>query len=263
MERKTRFACRCRPFRGLALALFALFGGLATAAQAMLLTLDLRWGWGESAQPFYTKNDKGEITAYNYNLQEGSIIQVIGYKYGKEGTAGWQPDAMYQFGDENYNPYGTWTGDDMGGAPYDPDDSDHAPENGNVWLADNTQTGHEILYTGTIQDKGSWYGLYTQITVDSFLYDTVYIRVFGATSIEQGEVTASYWGVSAPQTLTPSYATATFATNNVIAVTNNYFEVIPEPATLGLLGVGGIALAAWRRHRFARTAGDALEREED
>ena len=244
VERKTRFACRCRPFRGVALALFALFGGLATAAQAMLLTLDLRWTG----------------TLLNYNLQEGSIIQVIGIQ--KEGAEDFNPTVDFQFGDEHLMPYGTWTGDPIGAAPYT--DSGHAPATNTVWLADNTQTGHEILYTGAVQQNGSWYGLYTQITVDDWLYNTVYIRVFGATDIAQGVVTASYWGVSTPHTLQPTYHTDTLTLNNFSNVTNaNYFEVIPEPATLGLLGLGGVALAAWRRRRFARTAGNVPEREED
>ena len=246
MERKTRFASRCRPFRGVALALFALFGGLATAAQAMLLTLDLRW---EVASEAALKS--------TYNLQVGSIVQVIGYKGGDDDVSS---DVSDQFGDANGNAYGITTDTTTSAAPHD---TGHVPTDKDVWLADNTQTGHEILYTGTIQNLGSWYGLYTQITVDSFLYDHVYIRVFGATSIEQGEVTASYWGVSDAHKLEPSYATDRFATNNVEADIANYFEVIPEPATAGLLGLGGIALAAWRRRRLARSeAGDPARMEE-
>ena len=100
--------------------------------------------------------------------------------------------------------------------------------------------------------------------MDDWLYNTVYIRVFGATDIAQGVVTASYWGVSDPHPLQPSYQTDTLPLDNFSGVTNaNYFEVIPEPVTLGLFGVGGVALVAWRRRRFARTAGDLSEREED
>jgi hypothetical protein len=240
VERKTRWNCRCRPLGGLALALFALFGGLATAAQAMLLTLDLRW----------TGSD---LTAYN--LQEGSIIQVIGFKQGE--GASFSPDVASQFGE----PYGCMPNDDQtSAAPYT---SGHVPDHKDVYLADNTQGGHEILYTGSIQSVGTWYGLYTQITVDNYLYDTVYIRVFGATEIKQGEVTASYWGVSTPQTLSPSYATDTLAVTNLLAGSPNYFEVIPEPATVGLLGLGGVALAAWRRRRAAKADGGESVCEED
>jgi hypothetical protein len=221
----------------LALALFALFAGGALTARAMLLTVDLRWTGGD-------------------NLQVGSIVQVIGIR--KEGADGFNPTDEYQFGDIALKPYGTWTGEPIDAAPYS--DGNHAPESDKVWLADNTQRGHDILYTGALDGSG----LYTQFTLDTYVYDTVYIRVFGATSIEQGVVTASYWGVSTPQTLHPSYATDTLRVDDFSWVTNaNYFEVIPEPVTLGLLGVGGVALAAWRRRRFARTCGDAPEREEE
>ena len=249
MERKTRFACRCRPFGGLALALFALFGGFVTAAQAMLLTLDLRW----------TDTSKMGATDVSgaYHLQEGSIIQVIGFK--GSGTPTDDPSA--QFGDVHGDPYGQIPeGFESPAAPYT---SGHAPSDSDVWLADNTQNGHEILYTGSIQNLGSWYGLYTQITVDNYLYDTVYIRVFGATNIAQGEITASYWGIGGTTNLVPSYQTATMLVTNVVATHSNYFEVIPEPATLGLLGMGGVALAAWRRRRFARPSGDGSALEEE
>ncbi len=204
----------------------------------MLLTLDLRWSGG----------------LQGYNLQEGSIIQVIGFKQG-EGDP-FNSGVASQFGD----PYGKTSDTTTSAAPYD---SGHIPTDKDVYLANNTQGGHEILYTGAIQSVGTWYGLYTQITVDNYLYDTVYIRVFGATEIKEGEVTASYWGVSTPQTLSPSYATDTLAVTNLIAGSPNYFEVIPEPATVGLLGLGGVALAAWRPRRVAKAGGGEPVCEED
>lgn len=215
-------------------------------AQAMLLTLDLRWTTSAST------------LRETYHLQEGSIIQVIGYKQGD--GADWDSDVGAQFGDEDGHAYGLTTDTTTSAQPFD---SGHVPTDKDVWLADNTQTGHEILYTGTIQNLGSWYGLYTQITVDDWVYDRVYIRVFGATDLVQDGIVASYWGVSPVHTNTPSYQTDTFAYTNLVAENPNYFEVIPEPATLGLLGVGGVALAAWRRRRFARTSGDVPEREEE
>lgn len=250
MERKTRLVGRCRPFRGLALALSALFAGGTTVAQAMLLTLDLRWTDA-------TKMGASSVDGA-YHLQEGSIIQVIGFKQGEGDN--FSNTVASQFGDENGKPYGTTSDTTTSAAPYD---SGHVPDDKDVWLANNTQGGHEILYTGSIQSVGTWYGLYTQITVDNYLYDTVYIRVFGATEIKQGEVTASYWGVSTPQTLSPSYATDTLAVTNLIAESPNYFEVIPEPATVGLLGLGGVALAAWRRRRVAKAGGGGSVCEED
>lgn len=187
-----------------------------------------------------------------YNLQEGSIIQVIAVQKG----ATFSDTASFQFGE----PYGTTSDTETSASPYT---SDHVPTDKQVYLANSTPDGHSILYTGAIQDKGSWYGLYTQITVDDWLYDRVYIRVFGATDIAQGVVTASYWGVSTPHTLSPSYATDTLVVTNLIAESPNYFEVIPEPATVGLLGLGGVALAAWRRRRVAKADGWESVCEED
>lgn len=210
----------------------------------MLLTLDLRW--------------TGNLL--DYNLQEGSIIQVIGYH---SDTAD-DPSTSVgtQFGDK----YGVWSGEAMSAEPYT---TGHTPMGADgtgtdVYLANHTQEGHTILYTGAIQNLGSWYGLYTQITVDYYLYNTVYIRVFGAKEIPEGDVVASYWGIGGTTNLNPNYQTDEMdVRSDVSATTATYFEVIPEPATVGLLGMGGVALAAWRRRRFARTAGDAPEREED
>ena len=226
--------------------LFVLFAVFSTAAQAMLLTLDLRW----NASAF----DSTTHVASAYNLQEGSIIQVIGYK----GEGGVTEEANIQFGDANGHAYGRVPNDDNTSA--EPYDSGHVPSEKDVWLAENTQAGHDILYTGSIQANGIWYGLYTQITVDDWLYDHVYIRVFGATEFKQGEVVASYWGVSESHTLNPVYQTDTLGVTNLVVEKLNYFEVIPEPATTGLLGLGGIALVAWRRRRrFSRYSSEKLE----
>lgn len=271
MERKTRLACRCRPVRGLAFALFALFVGLATAAQAMLLTLDLRWEVPSptpAPDPPYTPQEQAAYeSAYlrdHYNIQENSIIQIIGFKYNPDADYSGFDSAIYQFG----TPYGQYSGEDISAAPHDdPYDPNHkVTDSDDVYLADNVPDGFSILYTGSVQKMGDdWYGLYTQITVDQSLYDTVYLRVFGATEFIQGEAIASYWGVSDTQTLDPDhhYQTDTFSTRNEDAGTANYFEVIPEPATLGLLGLGGVALTAWRRRRFVRLSGDGAVREED
>ena len=241
---------RGRPCRGLALALFALFGGLATAAQAMLLTLDLRWNASEF---------DAHGVASKYNLQEGSIIQVIGYNSSEMDPDKWRPDLVNN-PNMNFDSYGQ-NSTAASAQPY-PGGTDYPDTPGTVYLADTTPAGHDILYTGSIQDLGSFYGLYTQITVDDWVYDSVYIRVFGAKEFKQGETIASYWGASDIHTLNPTYQTDTFATNNVIAGNKNYFEVIPEPATVGLLGLGGVALAAWRRRRAAKADG-GLVCEED
>lgn len=222
--------------------LFCLFA--VPAAQAMLLELNFSWEVGTPEHP----------DLLSYNLQEGSIIQVIAF----DSTDTTGPGA----GTEPYNPAGGNQFQTYGvnsipstAQPYSPPTDPQAtdpnipPTPGPVYLADTTQKGHEIVYTGSLQKDGDWYGLYTQIYIDSDVYDTVYVRVFGATSIEQGEVTASYWGISGTTPLSPTFQFQTYELENQNAPNKDYFEVIPEPATLGLLGLGGCALAAWRRRR--------------
>ena len=196
------------------------------------MLLELQFHWSNS-----------DLTAYN--LQEGSIIQVIAYNSSDAG-------ALVNSAASQFELYGQ-TSEQASAQPYP---SGHIPESSDVYLANSTQSGHEIVYTGSLQNLDGWYGLYTQIQIDNEVYDTVYIRVFGATSIEQGEVTASYWGISGTTTLDPTFQFQNWTLEDVTAPNKNYFEVIPEPATLGLLGLGGFALAAWRRRRPRRQEED-------
>ncbi len=249
VERKHKSTCRSRLARIAGAALFCLFAAFAPAAHAMLLELQFHWSGSD-------------MTAYN--LQEGSIIQVIAYDSTDVSGPTYPATAGTQF-----EQYGTTT-DTAFAAPYTSGSAhqlggtgdDGKPIVSDVYLANTTPEGHEIKYTGFLQNLGTasnpWYGLYTQIQIDNEVYDTVYIRVFGATSIEQGELTASYWGISGTTELVPTFQFQNWTLEgNTFSVTNkNYFEVIPEPATLGLLGLGGCALVAWRRRRPRRQEED-------
>lgn len=236
---------------GAIFALACLLGVLATDAQAMLLTLNFSWEVGTTAHP----------TLASYYLQENSIIQVIGFKEGAPGTSNYNASVSAQF-----EQYGTTTDTTTSAQPFT---DGHVPSEKDVYLVDTTQPGHSILYTGNISAHGSgtntWYGLYTQIAVDDWLYDRVYIRVFGATSFDHpdGTVLASYWGISGVTNLSPVYQTQEIIVENLNAPNANYFEVIPEPATVGLLGLGACALAAWRRRRAARGAVETPARREE
>lgn len=247
MERNTKSICRSRPFWGLLIAFSCLFAGFAVPAKGMLMTLYFRWDIPAGTA------DPDEYMKETYNLQEGSIIQVIAYK----GEGGVSPDVVDQFGDA----YGHATDT----ASAEPFDSGHDLGPGDVYLADNTQEGHTILYTGSVHQYSSWYGLYTQITVDDYMYDHVYIRIFGATEFPQGTNVASYWGVSTPIKVDPDFQTQTYRLTNPTNLLEyaNWFEVIPEPATLGLLGLGGCALAVWRRRRPVHPRTEGSERQED
>lgn len=229
VERKHKSTCRSRLARIAGVALFCLFAASVPAAYAMLLELQFHWDAANDA------------ALRAYNLQEGSIIQVIAYNSKDADSPSTSVGTQFEM-------YGQ-TSESASAAPYA---SGHVPDSSDVYLADTTQKDHTIVYTGSLQNLDGWYGLYTQIQIDNYEYDTVYIRVFGATSIEQGEVTASYWGISGTTTLDPTFQFQNWTLENVEATEKNYFEVIPEPATLGLLGLGGCALAAWRRRRTRR-----------
>ena len=238
VERKLESIWWSRLSRAVAFVLFCLFA--APAAQAMLLELQFHW---DVSSP-------DDLKTSAYNLQLGSIIQVIAYDSTAIGVDA--PNKEIQF-----EKYGR-TSESASAQPYT---TGHIPTDDDVFLADTTQKGHDIVYTGSLQDLGTgddhWYGLYTQITIDTDVYDTVYVRVFGASSIEPGQVTASYWGISGTNHLSPTFQFQSYKLENQHAdADKNYFEVIPEPATLGLLGLGGCALAAWRRRRPRRQEED-------
>ncbi len=242
MERKHKSTCRSRLARIAGAALFCLFAASAPAAHAMLLELQFHWDASQDS----------DLLAYN--LQKGSIIQVIAFNSTETDTykppAGASTQDNWDTVGNQFERYGQ-TSESASAAPYG---TGHVPGSSDVYLADTTPKGHEIKYTGSIQNLDGWYGLYTQIQIDNEAYDTVYIRVFGATSFEQGEVTASYWGISATTKLDPTFQFQNWTLENVKAPDENanYFEVIPEPATIGLLVLGGCALAAWRRRRPRR-----------
>lgn len=228
---------------GVPFALFCLLAMFAPAAHAMVLELDFYW----SAQ-------NAAALKETYHLQEGSVIQVIAMRKEPD-TAAWSNTAGGQFA-----LFGQ-TGEEAVAEPYttaDPDWANHVitiPEGktADVYLANTTAKGHDIVYTGTLGVDEGDYCLYHQITIDQDLYDKVYVRIFGTTDLREGEVVASYWGVSTTTTLDPDafyFQTLELRDNDLTAANlKNYFEVIPEPATLGLLGIGGCALAAWRRRR--------------
>lgn len=200
-------------------------------ASALVVTIDLGWGY------------PGGGSLSDYNLQEGSIIQVIMFN---SATAS-DPGALV---DDNFEIQGEYTGDPLSAEPY---------STGHEVTGDYTtydpysvvEPGHVIAYTTHIGPAvDGWWNVYAQFQILG-TYDSLYIRVFGATEFPQGGgVIASYWGLSEVQTGTNIIDTWYVGPlDEVAAVHSNYFEVIPEPGTMALFLLGGAGLFAGKRRR--------------
>ena len=228
---------------------------LAVPAQALVVTVDLGWGFNYGGAGT-------DVNLNNYNLQEGSIVQIIMYDSSAAYPANQPPGTS---ANANFEDFGNYTGDPISAEPYgavDPDvDNQHVPTDHNTYLPDTTPEGHIIAYTATIQEAAvtdgqgdTWYQIYAQFEVLG-TYDRLYIRVFGAAEFPESGVFASYWGISTPQIGTNIIDTWYVGPLDEVAATNkNYFEVIPEPGSMALIALGGAGLLAGRRRRGKRSA---------
>lgn len=140
---------------------------------------------------------------------------------------------------DNPNPPGPTAGDNF--VPY-----------GDSFLPDTTApgSGHSIIYTGSLTgNTNDGFRFMTFVEVPS-IYDKVYLRVFDATGWELGIPKESAWGISSVNDITDDGAGMGFTWWGNIPLTNmDYFEVIPEPGTMALLGIGAVGLAGWSRRR--------------
>lgn len=150
----------------------------------------------------------------SYNLQEGSIIQVIGYDRTEadKPTVGNSFETIEVGGQSAYDPYST-------------------PE------------GHEIL----LETSASQAGVYETFTLVGD-YDRIYIRFYQVTNLQAEEVYMSYWGLSPVRNLPGGQSTTWYVNYNNLQANSSdsfasgYFEVIPEPGTLQFLLAGGLLL---------------------
>jgi hypothetical protein len=223
----------------------ALFGALLLCllvlpAQALVVTVDLGWGY----------NSMTDTDLNTYNLQEGSIVQVIMYNSATASAPGANAN-------QNFGIYANYTGTGIAAEPYPGTEPSNVPGDTTIYFPNSAPADHVIAYTtqigGPLVDSNAnganWYNIYAQFEILG-TYDRLYIRVFGATDFSQGEVISSYWGLSAVQNGTNVIDTwYVDIIDDTVANKTNYFEVIPEPGSLALFALGATGLLAGYRRR--------------
>jgi len=135
-------------------------------------------------------------------------------------------------------------------APTDNAPGHHFQPYGGSYLPDTVvASGNELIYTGSVVQQGDSYYFFAAVEVPN-IYDRVYLRVFYEDHWEQGTAIESAWGVSEVHEITDDGAGMGFTWWDDIPLPNtNAFEVIPEPGTVALLGMGAVALAGWSRRK--------------
>lgn len=175
-------------------------------------------------------------TAGTYGLQEDSIVQIVAIQDWANEPGGDAPSYHFQ-------QYGTT--------------SDTTLDDNRVFLANTTvEPGNDIVYTGQLT-SGANGGLQlkTYVYLDNVSsYDRIYIRVFSATEFaDDGTAETSAWGVGSVQSFESGPGIVdVLSWQNVALPYTNYFEVIPEPGTLGLLWSGMLGIGAAGLSRRAR-----------
>ena len=201
-------------------------------AHALLVTVDLGWGY------------PGGGSLDTYNLQEGSIVQVLMFNSANASDPGTGASDNFP------GSLGVYGGPGISAEPYPGTEPANVPTDPNVYSPLVAPAGHTIAYTTQIGEAvDGWWHIYAQFEILG-TYDRLYIRVFGATEFPCGDVISSYWGISTVQHGTNIIDTwYVDPIVNVSAPNANYFEVIPEPSTVALFLLGGTGLWTGVRRR--------------
>ncbi len=157
------------------------------------------------------------------NLGPGSIVQIIGRTHD-----GVLPENADNGGMQQY---GT-----LDGLP--------------VLLPETVANGWQILETAHIQQAaGGYYSISVAIEIPANI-ESVFVRVFSVTNFPLApEAYHGYWGISAASNVIDTIGTGYTWFDDVELTHEAYFEVIPEPATVALIGSGLLAIAFRRKRK--------------
>lgn len=167
----------------------------------------------------------------NYNVQEGSVIQLVMFRTG----SGHNPGSGVN---NNFDAIGTYDGATV----YDPYS---VPNN------------HYIVYETAVEAKPNGYYAFIDITVVEN-YNRIYLRIFSEPIDSDMDITYSYWGLTALANRPAGKQPVTLVYSNFTGVTNHhqfgynepYFEVIPEPSTIRLIILGVLMFLGWKKCKY-------------
>lgn len=177
------------------------------------------------------------------NLTDGSIVQIIGY----DSTSGAVSPAN--------------AGSTGGMQQYGTNPDDGIP----ILLPNTVADGWEILATTHVQHMdGNFYSVSIAIEIPDGI-DKIFVRVFSVTDFPAApQVVKGWWGISADDVKDVSDTIGTGYTwfDNVEINNQAYFEVIPEPTTLALIGSGLLAIAFRRKRKSIPDVSDRSSHDE-
>jgi len=185
-----------------------------------------------------------------YHIQNGSIVQIIGYNSQQTGVHG--PDDVDNGGMAQYGTVTEWH------PVWDPEAEEYVdtPFTYPVLLPNTVAEGWTILAsthvvdTGTTGAGGEEYFTTTVVFDLPYNVDTIFVRIFSNTEFpDDGTAVSGYWGTSEIQNVADFIGLGFTWFDDIENPNYAYFEVIPEPATTGLLACGAGVLALWARRR--------------
>ena len=175
------------------------------------------------------------------NLQAGSIVQIIGCP-----SDGFTPESVENGGMAQY---GTKVVDVL---------DEHGDPTGETVevpvLLPNTVpegSGWQILETAHVQQIGNtdYYTVSVAIELPAGI-DKIFVRVFSNTEFHEApNADEGWWNISSANDVSDPTIGMSYTWFDNIALTNHaYFEVIPEPTTIALIG-SGFLVFVFRRKR--------------